>query len=248
MNVGEAGAGWQSFMVDRQARMDAASDDALKDHFAAEIEIAKLNLQAMGSEGTVDAVPPPAENSLAVQAEQTPDPVARTDGPPAKGDFQLTGPLAQYTDEIRTASDATGVPPELIAAVIWDESKGIASAGTVNGENGMQDSGLMQVNSETYAALKEQFPDLLGGDVMGVQDNIMAGALYLSQQHQQFGDWDLALRAYNSGPGSVDPSDASISTTGLGTKNYVEKVTYFEDLISRGQVLPDGYPGGNEMY
>lgn len=238
MSVSAAAGGWQAFYTDWQERMNAAGDEGLKAHFAAELEIAQQTMKAMGLEA------PPAETHPA----ETAPPAAKPDDLQPAGDFALTGKMAEYEDEILEASEATGVPPELIAAVVWDESKGDPNAGTVNGENGMADSGLMQVNSETYAALKEQFPDLLGGEPGSIQDNIMAGALYLAQQHAQFGDWDLALRAYNSGPGSVDPSDASISTTGFGTANYVEKVNYFEELISRGQVLPDGYPGGNEMY
>ena len=132
--------------------------------------------------------------------------------------------------------------------MIWDESKGVASAGTINGENGQTDTGLMQINPETFATLKAQHPDLITGDAFDPKNNIMAGALYLKEQYDQFGDWDLALRAYNSGPLSVDPSDHTISTTGFGTKNYVEKVNFYEDLLNQGSSMPDGYPGGNELY
>lgn len=243
MNVGSALSGWQSFVTDRQSRMDATNDEALKNHFAAELEVAQQTIKAMGG----DPVAVPETEKPPVVAEKA---RPETDTPQGDGTGmpQLTGNLAQYEDEIRVASEATGVPPELLAAVIWDESKGVASAATTNGENGLTDTGLMQVNPETFAALKAKHPDLLTGDASDVQSNIMAGALYLAEQKAAFGDWDLALRAYNSGPGSVDMSDPTISTTGLGTKNYVEKVNYFEDLISRGQVLPDGFPGGNQMY
>ncbi|RJE89498.1 transglycosylase SLT domain-containing protein [Paracoccus onubensis] len=249
MNVNSALSGWQSFVSDRQSRMDATNDEALKKHFAAEIELAQQTIESMGS----DAPSAPDMTAPEPQADQFP---VKTNSEAEPGDGkgqsgampELTGKLAQYQDEIRIASEATGVPPELLAAVIWDESKGIASAATTNGENGLTDSGLMQVNPETFAALKAKHPDLLPGGPDDVQSNIMAGALYLAEQKATFGDWDLALRAYNSGPGSVDPSDPSISTTGLGTKNYVDKVNFFEDLIARGQVLPDGFPGGNQMY
>ena len=146
------------------------------------------------------------------------------------------------------ASEATGVPANLLTAVIWDESKGVASVGTINGENGLTDTGLMQVNPRTFEALKNKHPDLLAGDASSPQTNIRAGALYLKEQHNEFGDWDLVLRAYNSAPLSVDPLDHTICTTGFGTMNYVERVTFYQELLDQGQPLPDGYPGGNKYY
>ena len=229
-------------------------------HFEAEIQQALITMKAMGIEPADSNPVPPTENpDVTTENPQTGD----VEGDPrndvrfvegsdsaASGELGANLPpaLEQYRQDIIDASEATGVPANLLAAVIWDESKGVAAAGSTNGENGLTDSGLMQINPETFAALKEKHPDLLSGDASDPKTNIMAGALYLKEQYDQFGDWDLALRAYNSGPLSVDPSDASISTTGLGTQNYVEKVNFYQDLLSRGEQLPDGFPGGNVYY
>ena len=258
MNVESQASGWQAFYADRAERRDAAVDDATRQHFEAELEQARLTMQAMGLEvpqaGAQAEVPnPPAEQSHEEPAGESDfaDYGVRTPSPTsASGSLSenLGQNLEPYRDDILAASQATGVPANLLTAVIWDESKGVASAGTVNGENGLTDSGLMQLNPQTYADLQSRYPDLLSGDASDPKNNIMAGALYLKEQHNQFGDWDLALRAYNSGPLSVDPSDHTVSTTGFGTKNYVEKVNFYQELLDQGQVLPDGYPGGNQYY
>ncbi len=112
-------------------------------------------------------------------------------------------------------------------------------AATVNGGNGLQDSGLMQVNSNTFADLQSKNPDLLGPNASASNpaDNIMAGALYMKEQLGDFGgNMGAALRAYNSGPLNVNVNDLSdISKTGTGDATYVNKVMNFASIISSGR-------------
>lgn len=83
-----------------------------------------------------------------------------------------------------------GIPPQLLMAVAQQESglnqNAVSSAGAV---------GVMQLLPSTAAGLGVNPNDL--------QQNIQGGAKYLSQMYQQFGSWDLALAAYNAGPGAV---------------------------------------------
>ena len=254
--------GWQAFHADRTERLNAATDDALRKHFEAELDVARTTLQAMGIEVPDAGVSPsdiPQENNAVEQpgvtAPRGDDPADQAQSPATEnsGDSKALRPnlnpqLDPFRDEILAASEATGIAPNLLAAVIWDESKGVVSAGSINGENGMTDCGLMQLNPETFADMKAKNPDLITGDSSDARSNIMAGAMYLKEMHDQFGDWDFALRAYNSGPLSVDMADASISTTGFGTKNYVEKVNFYRETLDQGNVMPDGFPGGNQLY
>lgn len=137
------------------------------------------------------------------------------------------------------AAKETGQPPEVLAGQIWQESRGKIDATTVNGGNGLSDSGLMQVNSNTFADLQSRYPHLLGSDASpsNPKDSIMAGALYLKEQRQAFGgDLGAGLRAYNSGPGNVNVNDLTdISKTGTGDATYVGKVLNFADVISSGK-------------
>lgn len=254
--------GWQAFHADRTERLNSTTDEALRTHFEQELEVARTTLQAMGidvpSSGTPSAS---ASGETPAQGAADAAPVNDTSAPPApapdipRADGQDAGhsqslaanlnpQLEPFREDILAAAEATGIAPNLLAAVIWDESKGIVSASSVNGENGLTDAGLMQLNPNTFADVKAKHPDLVTGDSSDARSNIMAGALYLKDMHGQFGDWDFALRAYNSGPLSVDLSDASISTTGLGTDNYVEKVNFYRDTLEQGKVMPDGFPGG----
>ncbi|CAH1205576.1 Membrane-bound lytic murein transglycosylase F [Paenibacillus plantiphilus] len=69
-------------------------------------------------------------------------------------------------------------------------------------------------------------------DIYDPEQNINAGVKYLSQMHNQFGDWQLALAAYNAGPGKIGGlvkkygnSWAAISKYApLETQKYVPKV------------------------
>lgn len=159
--------------------------------------------------------------------------------PSGSSGLHLPEALKPYEGAIQNAAAKTGVPGEVLAAQIWQESRGSLGASTVNGGNGLQDSGLMQVNSNTFADLQRKNPDLLGpnANANNPADNIMAGALYMKEQLNDFGgNMGAALRAYNSGPLNVNVDNLNdISKTGTGDATYVDKVMNFSSIISSGQ-------------
>lgn len=190
---------------------------------------------------TASTMPQPgtaSDAALNTPARQTP---ASGGVPLIKGEsgLHLPAPLLDHEQAIMRAAKETNQAPEVLAAQIWQESRGKTEATTVNGGNGLSDSGLMQVNSNTFADLQSRYPHLLGPDASASspEDSIMAGALYLKEQREAFGgDSGAGLRAYNSGPGNVNVNDLTdISKTGTGDPTYVGKVLNFADIISSGK-------------
>ena len=66
----------------------------------------------------------------------------------------------------------------------------------------------------------------LGVDPWDALDNLDGGARYLSQQYTAFGTWELALAAYNAGPGAVARYDGIPPYA--ETEEYVKKI--MEDI------------------
>jgi len=149
-----------------------------------------------------------------------------------------------YREYIENASRITGVPASLIAAMIHDESRWDPNAGTVNGEQGDADTGLMQVGDDEFAALQARHPELQGLNKNDPAANILAGAFYLTEMRDKMmekygrGDWEIALRAYNSGENGVDPNNLSNLPAGTGTASYVDKIMSYWNLIEEGGTLP----------
>lgn len=111
---------------------------------------------------------------------------------------------------VTKASQTHGVPEELIHAVIDKESSGRPNAKSEVGA-----SGLMQLMPATAKSLGVK-------DINDPQQNINGGVAYLRQLHDQFGSWDLALAAYNAGPGNVRKYDGVPPFK--ETKNYVNTI------------------------
>ncbi|MDB5098037.1 MAG: Lytic transglycosylase catalytic [Cyanobacteria bacterium RYN_339] len=84
-----------------------------------------------------------------------------------------------------------GLQPSLLLAVIRQESQGVAHAHSPKGA-----MGLMQLMPATARGLGVH-------NAYNPIANVEAGARYLGQQLRQFGRADLALAAYNAGPGNV---------------------------------------------
>lgn len=195
---------------------------------------------ASGQNGATQTAPPEASVLSTAQTQSADATLGNaTTLSVGSSDLHLPDSLKPYEADIQDAAQATGVPANVLAAQIWQESRGNLGAATVNGGNGLQDAGLMQVNSNTFADLQSKNPDLLGANASpnNAHDNIMAGALYMKEQLGAFdGSMGAALRAYNSGPNNVNTSDLSdISKTGTGDATYVDKVMDFANTIATGK-------------
>ncbi|HIP23301.1 MAG TPA: lytic transglycosylase domain-containing protein [Rhodobacteraceae bacterium] len=62
----------------------------------------------------------------------------------------------------------------------------------------------------------------LGVDPWDALENLDGGARYLSTQYRRFGTWELALAAYNAGPGTVSRYDGIPPYA--ETEEYVKKI------------------------
>ena len=113
-------------------------------------------------------------------------------------------------EQIRQAALTYGVPPELAVAVAQRESSLNPYA---VGDEG-QAVGLFQIHPAAAADV-----GLDPNWRYNLEDNIYGGVNYLRQMFDRFGSWDLALAAYNAGPGNVRAgggyADAILASLGL---------------------------------
>jgi len=102
-----------------------------------------------------------------------------------------------YAGYVADAARRFGIPEAWIWAVMRVESRGNSRAVSRAGA-----MGLMQIMPATWAGLRARYG--LGPDPFDVRDNIMAGAAYLREMHDRYGNASAMLAAYNAGPGRYD--------------------------------------------
>lgn len=102
-----------------------------------------------------------------------------------------------YAPHVADAARRFGIPEAWIWAVMRVESAGNARALSRAGA-----MGLMQIMTGTWVQLRARYG--LGTDPFDVRDNIMAGAAYLREMHDRYGNASAMLAAYNAGPGRYD--------------------------------------------
>lgn len=136
-------------------------------------------------------------------------------GQPGQG-----GPIPAYTGAYRGAylplaqeiARRHGIPEDLFARLVQQESGWnptiVSSKGAI---------GLAQLMPATARGL--------GVDPHDPAQNLDGGARYLRQQFETFGAWDLALAAYNAGPGAVQRHG--------GIPPYAETQNYVRRILGR---------------
>jgi len=119
-----------------------------------------------------------------------------------------------YAAHIAEASHRFGIPERWIRAVLRAESAGdvraISSAGAI---------GLMQVMPDTWAGLRIRHR--LGRDPYDPRDNILAGAAYLREMWDRYGNVAAMLAAYNAGPNLYDEHRSTGRPLPSETRAYV---------------------------
>jgi soluble lytic murein transglycosylase-like protein len=127
-----------------------------------------------------------------------------------------------YADLFRAAGAAYGIQPSVLAAVAKTESAFDPSAVSPAGARG-----LMQFMPATATEM--------GVDAMDPASAIDGAARYLSSNLRRFGSLELALAAYNAGPGAVQKYD--------GIPPFAETQAYVPKVLAAAGITPS--TGGN---
>jgi soluble lytic murein transglycosylase len=121
--------------------------------------------------------------------------------------------------------------PQLVAAVIYQESKFDADARSGSGA-----VGLMQLLPETGQGIA----DRTGGntwkpdDLLDPELNVRYGSWYLRHLLDKYGDERLALAAYNAGQSNVDRwREEGVGIQFSETRHYVDRVQELKSIYAR---------------
>jgi hypothetical protein len=133
----------------------------------------------------------------------------------ADSSYRATRPStnsARYADIIREHAGRHGLSPDLVTAVIQVESAFNPRALSPKGAMGLMQ--LMPSTATEYGVMHPFDPD----------ENIGAGVAYLRRLMDRYdGRVELALAAYNAGPGAVDKYGETVPPY-QETRNYVRKI------------------------
>lgn len=97
----------------------------------------------------------------------------------------------EYLAAARAAAQRHAIPEDLFLRLIQQES-------------GWNPRAISHAGARGLAQLMPGTAQLLGVDPDDPIQNLDGGARYLRMMHDRFGDWRLALAAYNAGPGAVE--------------------------------------------
>lgn len=114
-----------------------------------------------------------------------------------------------WLEPAKDAARKHGVPTDLFLRLVQQESGWNPTAKSHKGA-----TGLAQLMPETAR--------LLGVNIDDPHQNLMGGAKYLRQMYEKFGNWRLALAAYNAGPLAVEKYDGVPPYK--ETRNYVRVI------------------------
>jgi len=116
----------------------------------------------------------------------------------------------EYLEVAKAAARKHGVPEDLFLRLVQRESGWNPVAVSVKGATGL-------------AQLMPATAEHLGVDINIAEENLEGGARYLRMMYDKFGTWELALAAYNAGPGAVEEHD--------GVPPFAETESYVKAIL-----------------
>lgn len=185
--------------------------------FDSQSSTASALLGEISSGSAATYMPPQLYSLLAAQSKNSNDTATVTPPTSTPQSIMFEGSLQganQYNDIIQKAAATYNVDAKLIASIMKQESNFNASAKSYAGATGLMQ--LMPATAKYLGVTNSLDPE----------QNIMAGAKYISQMLKQFnGNVETALAAYNAGPGNVKKYGGIPPFK--ETQNYVAKVTNY---------------------
>lgn len=155
-----------------------------------------------------DLIRPPIPGALAGQPRRP----SRLDTEALAGLPGYRGAPGPWLEIARAAARKHSIPEDLFLRLVQTESnwspRAVSSKGAI---------GLAQLMPGTARLLRVNPYD--------PRQNLDGGARYLRIQYQKFGDWRLALAAYNAGPGAVERH--------RGVPPYSETEVYVRRILGR---------------
>ncbi len=118
-----------------------------------------------------------------------------------------------YLEMARVAARAHAIPEDLFLRLVHQESRWNPQAVSHKGAIGL-------------AQLMPGTARMLGVDPHDPRQNLDGGARYLRMMYERFGDWRLALAAYNAGPGAVEQHN--------GIPPFAETQDYVRVILGTG--------------
>jgi soluble lytic murein transglycosylase-like protein len=115
----------------------------------------------------------------------------------------------EYLEVAKAAARKHGVPEDLYLRLVQQESGWNPVAVSTKGATGL-------------AQLMPETAQHLGVDINDAGENLEGGARYLRMMFDKFGTWELALAAYNAGPGAVEEHKGIPPFA--ETENYVKAI------------------------
>ena len=134
-------------------------------------------------------LPDPA--TLLGPSDDDPTQLTSESGPAALARFDAVASKIPYAAQIRQAAISAGIDPLLLTGLVYTESNFHPTAVSRCGAEG-----LTQLMPKTARSLGVSDP-------FDPQQNLNGGAQYIAKQLRNFGRVDLALAAYNAGPGAI---------------------------------------------
>lgn len=133
------------------------------------------------------------------------------------GDTGADGPVPKYRGRYagvyagmaRDAARRHGIPEDLFLRLVQQESNFNPNARSHKGAIGLAQ---LMPGTAQYLRVNPNDP----------AENLDGGARYLKEQYRKFGQWPLALAAYNAGPGAVEKHRGIPPFR--ETRDYVKKI------------------------